>query len=156
MANLYPEGYETETMTADEIAGEQPVGYLRGVAFDFETGDFVRDGSNRLLGCSGVDSWKNWCMKTILTERYNHIAYSFDIGMELDTILDSSDREEAESRLTREITESLLADPYGRTEYVESIEYDWNGTDSVTVDIILRGMDDVTIDITVELNKGEG
>jgi hypothetical protein len=34
---------------------------LRASVFDRQTGDFVRDGRNRLLEATGVESWKQWC-----------------------------------------------------------------------------------------------
>ncbi len=41
MANLLPEGYDSEVITDDEIADEQPKGYLNGIAFDISTGDLT-------------------------------------------------------------------------------------------------------------------
>ena len=153
--NLYPLGYTEETLTADEISQTAAIGYRGGPTFDFSTGDFVRDGRNRIVECSGIESWKSWCTKAILTGRYNHLAYSFDYGVELDEALANSGKEEAESILAREITEALLADPYGRTQYVDTIDFSWNGPDSVAVSVTVRGIEDVTIDITAELNRGE-
>lgn len=153
MPNLLPDGYEDEVILEEDLVEEKPVGYLNGVSFDDETGDFKRDGRNKLLDSDGIESWKSWVINCMQTERYKHLAYSSDFGIELDQIFQADSREEAESILTRQITEAVLADPYGRTAYVESITYNWTAPDSVEVSATLHGIDDVTIDITAYISK---
>lgn len=154
MANLFPEGYEDEVITEEDLTSDTPTGYRNGIAFDYETGDFKRDGKNRIMDSDGIESWKSWCINCIQTERYAHLAYSSDFGIETAAAMRAKTREEAESILTREITEAILADPYGRTEYVEDIEFDWTAPDTVMVNATIKGVDDVTIDITAYLTKG--
>lgn len=154
MANLFPEGYEDEVITEEDLASGTPTGYRNGIAFDYDTGDFKRDGKNRIMDSDGIESWKSWCINCIQTERYAHLAYSSDFGIETAAAMRAKTREEAESILTREITEALLADPYGRTEYVEDIEFDWTAPDTLVVKATIKGIDDVTIDITAYLTKG--
>lgn len=154
MPNLYPEGYEYEVIDPEELVEEKPIGYRNGVAFDYEAGDFARDGRNRLLDSNGIESWKSWCINCMQTERYKHRAYSSDFGIELDPVFQASSREEAESILTRQITEAILADDYGRTEYIEKIDFNWIAPDSIEVRARLHGIDDVTIDITAYITRG--
>lgn len=154
MANLFPEGYEDEVITGEDLASGAPIGYRNGVAFDDETGDFKRDGKNQLLDSDGIESWKSWCIICIQTERYAHLACPSDFGIETAAAMRATSRVEAESILSREITEALLADPYGRTAYVEDLSYDWSAPDSVIISAIIHGIDDVTIDITAYLTKG--
>ena len=155
-ANLLPEGYEEEVITEQDLKRNKPAGYLNGVTFDYELGDFPRDGMNKLLDSNGIESWEAWCINCLQTERYKHLAYSTDYGIELDAALKASNREEAESILTRQITEALMADPYERTAFISDITYDWTAPDSVTVQATVHGTDDVTIDITAYLTRGEG
>lgn len=154
MANLFPEGYEEEVITEEDLTSDTPIGYRNGIAFDYETGDFKRDGKNRILDSDGIESWKSWCINCIQTERYAHLAYSTDFGIETAAAMQAESREEAESILAREISEALLADPYGRTEYVEDIEFDWTAPDTVMVRATIKGISDVTIDLTAYLTKG--
>ena len=56
--------------------------------------------------------------------------------------------------LTRQITEALTADPYGRTSYVQDISYEWTAPDAVLADVTIVGIDDVTINIRVPLPGG--
>ena len=151
--NLYPEGYEDETMDTTDTESSEPIGYKPGVAFDLKTGDFVRDGRERLLEASGVDSWKQWCTNCLQTERYKHLAYSTDFGIEYDEAFSAETREEAESILTRQITEALLADPYERASYISDLEFDWIAPDGVQVSLTIVGIDDVTIDLTTYIQS---
>lgn len=155
MPNLLPEGYEDEIINPEDLVDERPIGYRNGVAFDYEAGDFKRDGKNRMLDSTGIESWMSWCINCIQTERYKHLAYSTDFGIELDKVFAAESREEAESILTREITEAILADDYQRTEYIENISFNWTAPDAVEVSATLHGIDDVTIDITAYITKGE-
>lgn len=154
MPNLLPEGYEDEIITEEETEAEQPTGYRNGIAFDITTGDFVRDGKNKILDSDGVESWKSWCFNCVNTERYKHLAYGTDFGIELDPVFAAESNDEAESILVRQITEALLADPYERTEYVEVGDIEWTAPDSVSVPITVHGAQDVTIDITAYITKG--
>ena len=115
--NLFPEGYEEEIVTAEDLNSDQPTVYKNGIAFDSLLGDFLRDGRHRLLDSDGVESWKSWCENCIRTERYKHLAYSSDFGIEIDKAMKASSRTEAESILTREITEAIMSDPYKRAKY---------------------------------------
>lgn len=154
MSNLFPEGYEREYITEEDlIAIEKPIGYRNGIAFDYERGDFPRDGMNKMLDSTGIESWKSWCINCLQTERYKHLAYSTDFGIELEAAMRAESRDEAESILNRQITEALLADPYKRTDYVSEISYDWTDPDTVIADVTIHGIDDVTIDITAYLTR---
>lgn len=155
MPNLLPEGYEDEILDPEDLVEEKPIGYLNGVAFDYELGDFVRDGRNRMLDSTGIESWISWVINCIQTERYKHLAYSTDFGIELDQVFAATSREEAESILTRQITEAILADDYQRTAYIESMDFNWTAPDTIEVHAVLHGIDDVTIDITAYITKGE-
>ena len=54
MPNLFPQGYEEQLATVSDIERDEPVGYKPSAAFSFETGDFVRNGSNQVESVSGV------------------------------------------------------------------------------------------------------
>jgi len=151
--NLFPTGYETQVAEAEDVADPVAIGYRPGISFDFDTGDFVRDGRRRIQNADGVESWEGWCRACLLTERYEHLAYSTDFGIETREAFAAETREKAEALLEREITEALEADPYGRTEYVEDIVFVWDAPDSVQVMVTVRGIDNVSIDVTADLTR---
>lgn len=153
--NLFPTNYENEVITEEDVSADIPVGYLNGIAFDESKGDFVRDGKNKMLDSDGIESWMSWCINNIQTERYAHLAYSTDFGIDTSAAFRAETKDEAESILSREITEALLADPYERTQYIEEIEFDWTEPDAIVVYATIHGVDDVTIDITAYITKGE-
>ena len=154
MANLFPVGYDEEVIDKEDLIAEEPTGYRNGVAFDYQTGDFKRDGKNRLLDSDGIESWKSWCINCLHTERYKHLAYSTDFGIETEAAMKAASREEAESILARQITEAIMADPYERTAYIEEISFDWTAPDTVEVFVAIHGINDVTIDVTAYLTRG--
>jgi hypothetical protein len=153
--NLFPAGYETQTVTAAEIPSGT-VGYRNGVAFDYNTGDFVRDGQNRILDSDGIESWESWCINCLLTQRNMHLAYNSDFGIDVQSAMQAPTHQEAESILTREIAEAIMADPYGRTEYIEDLNFTWTAPNAVLVNLTIHGITDVTIDVTAYLTTGEG
>lgn len=155
MANLFPTGYENEIIEADDLVESKPTGYRGGAAFNYETGDFQRDGRNRILDATGIESWRAWCINCLQTERYKHLAYSSDFGIDMDAVFAATSQEEAESILTRQITEAILADPYQRGAYVESLEYNWTAPDAVEVQLTIRGIDDTSIDLTAYVTRGD-
>lgn len=155
MSNLLPEGYEDEVILDEDLETERVIGYRNGPSFDEKAGDFRRDGMNKILDANGIESWKSWCINCLSTERYAHLAYSSDFGIETAAAFRAESREEAESILARQITEALLADSYRRTKYVEDISFDWEAPDSVLVQLTIRGIDEVSIDVTAYLTKGE-
>lgn len=155
MANLFPESYDEETMDASELVDTTPVGYRPGVAFDLKTGDFIRDGRNRLLDSTGVESWQSWVMNCIQTARYKHLAYNSDYGVEWDRVFAAPSQDEAESIMTRQITEAIMADPYRRTAYIDELDFEWTNPDAVQITATVVGIDDITIDITLYMTKGE-
>lgn len=151
--NLFPEGYENEIIQEADLEGSKTIGYRNGVSFDELAGDFRRDGKNRMLDSTGIESWKSWVINCIQTERYKHLGYSTDFGIELDPVFAATSREEAESILTRQITEAIMADPYERTEYIEEIEFSWTAPDAIGVRLKIHGIEDVSIDVLAYLTK---
>jgi len=149
--SLFPEGYENETVSADARSDASVIGYKPGLKFDYETGDFVNDGVFRIQNADGVESWEGWCKACLMTERYQYLAYNTDFGIDTTAAFKAESREKAEAILTREISEALSADPYGRTLYVEDIVFDWVAPDTVQVTANVRGIDDVSIDVTAQI-----
>lgn len=97
--------------------------YRPSVFFDFETGDFVRDGANKLVRADGREAYMQWCQKVVATEREQFLAYSDDIGTEFEDMEDFPDRDTKESEIERTITEALMVHP--ATEYVRNFVFEY-------------------------------
>lgn len=151
--NLFPVGYETEgaDITMTRVG---PIGYRNGIDFDYYVGDFVRDGQHRVLDNDGIESWKSWCINCMETQRFMHLAYNSDFGIDIEAAFRATSRAEAESILTREITEAIMADPYKRADYIKSLDFTWTQPDTVQVDAVIQGIADVTIDLTAYITRG--
>lgn len=151
--NLFPAEYETETIDITELSQNEQTGYAPGLQFDYENGDFQLDGKHQIQDISGVTSWEDWCRTCLTTERYEHLAYSSDFGIETKEAFSADSHEKAEALLTRQISEALAADPYGRTEYVEDIQFHWTAPDSVQVIVVVHGINGITADITAKIKR---
>lgn len=152
MPKLFPDGYESEVVTMEEITDEKDTGYKEGVYFSPESGDFVRDGQYRLKSATGIESWEQWCRNCLMTERGVSPFYGDTFGIATVEAFQADTREMTESILTREICESLANDPYGRTKYVSDVVFTWEDSDSLMIDVTVVGIDNATIDITTVID----
>lgn len=108
--------------------------YSPSVYFDFETGDFRRDGASRMVPADGREAYMQWCLKTVQTERESCLAYGEDYGTEFEDMDDYPDIESRESEIERTITEALLVHP--ATEYVRNFVFESEGDEThVTFDV---------------------
>lgn len=123
MPNLYPV-FEMPELMEQQQAQPEPE-YPESYLFDFEKGDFVRDTAGRIVIADGHRAWVQWCVKTVLTERFAYLAYSQNYGAEIETALKQPSRQAVEAELERAITEALLMDP--RTEMVRGFRFTWEG-----------------------------
>lgn len=152
MPELFPIGYDEEVVTLEDITDEKETGYKEGVYFDPDTADFVRDGQYRVKSATGIESWEQWCRNCLMTERGVYPCYGDTFGISTYEAFQAETHEKAQSILTREICESLQNDPYGRTLYVSEIEFEWQDSDALSVDVQVVGIDNATIDLTVVID----
>ena len=107
--------------------------------FDFEKGDFALDGTGNAKTATPYDSWVQWCLKTIYTQRWAFMAYDSQTGIELEEAFAQSKRELQESYIQKTVTEALLADPYSRTVRVYNFKFNW-GVDSLDLEVTVSGI----------------
>lgn len=152
MDNLFPTDYNSD-VGLDASNYETETGYKQSPYFDSETGDFVLDGSGTILDANGVEAYTQWCEAVVATDRYNHDAYSNDIGIDYNLIFSAKTHEEAETLLESEISEALAVDPYHRTQYVQNVLCEWVGSDSVNVTIEVVALDNELVTINTILKR---
>ena len=111
-----------ETDAVDEI-------YRQSVYFDYELGDFRRDGSGRLVVADGREAWIQWCIKMVGTERLTCLAYNEDIGTEFEAMGDLSDVDSNWMKIQKTITDALMM--HRATEWVSGFEFENDGEDVV-------------------------
>lgn len=126
--------YDVPSITVED---EEKQKYYPSLNFDFKTGDFVLDGSGNITTAAGQQAYKQWCIKTILTERYACLAYDSDIGIEMTRILQQPDFEAQCSEIERQYTEALMANP--KTEYVREFEFSQPQPDAIAVKFTVKG-----------------
>lgn len=123
MPSLYPI-FEAPPLVEQQQTEPAPK-YGKSWLFDFAKGDFVVDGAGRVPVADGHTAWVQWCIKTVLTERFAYLIYSPNYGCELEKAIQQPSRKAVEAELERTITEALLADP--RTEMVRGFSFSWQG-----------------------------
>ena len=154
MPNLFPDSYDEEILLAEDVAqSESDTGYAPGALFS--DGDLQRDGQYQVVEASGLEAWEQWCVKATLTERYSSPIYTTDVGVEYQQAMKAETHDKAESILNKNINEALMADPRGRTKYVEEISFSWIAPNAVQISVKVVGIDNATIDFSFVAGGGE-
>lgn len=99
--------------------------YRRSARWDPASGDFVRDGANRVEECDGYEAYAVWCFKIAQTERYQCLAYPDSVGTEMERAMADDDIRTVESMVQRTVTDALMVNP--RTENVWDFVFTWEG-----------------------------
>lgn len=147
MPNLYPV-FEVPTILEETKKSEAI--YKGSAFFDFYTGDFVLDGGGHMTPSTGYDAWRQWCIKTIATERGAYYNYTNGLGIEGEAAMAQPTAALQQLAFETTITEALLADPYGRT--VEVRDFVWTrGVDSLHMQCTVVGQDDKTATIEYDI-----
>lgn len=150
--NLFPDDIDND-ISEEELEEEEQetIGYKVAPYFDTKSGDFLLNGSGQIIEADEVTAYTQWCENILATDRYNHEAYTDDIGLDYDEIFAAADREEAELIIESEISEALDCDPYGRTKFVQNVECEWTSPDEVMVSVEIVAFDNelVTVNTTI-------
>lgn len=120
--------------------------------FDFEKGDFALDSAGKIQTATPYDAWVQWCLKTVYTQRYAFLAYSNQVGVEIEEAFQQPTREEQESNIEVTVTEALLADPYQRTKRVYDFLFEWE-TDGLKVTFTVSGVWNKDTTLTANFKK---
>lgn len=93
-------------------------------AWDFDKNEFEKDAYGNMIVLEGDDALKIWITKTLMTERYHYLAYSWAYGSEIKEkfmarVMGIGERK---SELKRGIIETLMVNPYIKS--VDSITFD--------------------------------
>lgn len=127
-----------ETPEKIGVSSQYDQRYKRSYKWDFEMGDFARDGANRVSECNGLEAYKTWCTKAVATERRTCLAYPGEVGADMLDAFGKPSRRAQESAIERTIKETLMVNP--RTEYVRDFSFAW-ANDLVTVAFTVKGID---------------
>ena len=136
MNNLFPT-FAVPKVVENKIPKENRT--KKSVYFDFEKGDFSLESNGEIKTATPYDAWVQWCLKTVLTQRWAFLAYSTQAGVEIEEAFAQQDRKAQESYMEKTITEALSADPYQRTKRVYDFTFVWK-TDGVEVTFWVNGL----------------
>ena len=114
--------------------------YRPSVYFDFTTGDFLRDGANRMIEADGREAYMQWCMKIIATERD---------GVDMVYAMSRDTREAVQSAVERTVTEALMVNP--KTESVSDFVFTWEGSSLYgTFAVKALDLDEIRLSVAIE------
>lgn len=131
----------------DVSSAEQAQVMKAGPLFDYDLGDFVLDGQNRVVYVDGSDSYTLWVLKTLNTQYGACDAYP-DYGIDSEEAMAQPDREAVQSALERTITEALSENP--ATERVSDFSFTWEGSD-LNVRFIVKPHEWDALDINMKV-----
>ena len=123
--------------------------YRPSLMWDLAEGDFVRTPSNKVPRSEGTEAYKIWCVKAVYTQRYTCLAYSDEMGTEMDDAIRYNDENAVELAIQRTIQEALMVNP--RTVSVEDFQFTWN-SGRVSVRFTVHSVEDApfTVDATLD------
>ena len=104
---LYPV-FDIPTISPEIIANTEV--YKPTPYFDFERGDFVRDGTNRVVMVDGREAYREWVLKTLNTPYGACAAYPL-IGLNSEGATAETNHKAVQATYERAITECLLKHP---------------------------------------------
>lgn len=102
----------------------KPVNFPPAPLFDFELGDFVTDAAGRIIMTDGYTAWKQWCIKTLMTQMAAYPIYPRMHGIDYGSVRNSRPRPVVESDLAQRIKYALTRTV--RTVDVINFGFDWS------------------------------
>jgi len=97
--SLYPV-FEIPSLAAEDDEAERV--FKPSPLFDFDTGDFVRDGANRVVMVDGRDAYIIWVLKALKTQQGACLAY-MDTGIDYEDAMSETPREAVQAAFERTI-----------------------------------------------------
>lgn len=95
-------------------------------AWDFDNDHFIYDGNGKHVLVTGKEAVKVWVYKALKTERYEHLAYSWQYGIEvkqfIGLVMQTGDRL---AELKRVIVDCLMINPYIKS--IDDVEMEIDG-----------------------------
>ncbi len=119
MAGLFPFFGDT---AAEQSADNPPL--YKEVAWDFENNiPVLEKGDFRIV--TGNEAIKTWVYKTLKTERFRYLIYTWDYGSELDDLIGKNYTPNlTKAECIRYIREALLVNPYIRNVSDIAVTFD--------------------------------
>ena len=111
------------------------------------------NGSGQIITADEIEAFAEWCEAIILTDRYNHSAYTDDIGIDYNEIFATKTQEEAEAIIESEISEALACDPYNRTLYVQKVTCEWLSPDEIAICVDVMALDNQLVTVNTTIKK---
>ena len=125
MSNEFPfTGASDEAIAS--ATDETALPLFQEYAWDFVHDKFLYDGNGKHILATGAEAVEMWVYKALKTERYQHLAYSWQYGIEvrqfIGLVMSVGDRY---AELKRVIVECLMINPYITS--IDSVDFSNDG-----------------------------
>ena len=112
MANIYPEINLPQLATPRTLTPAA----LNKIApfFDFDSGEFKFSTKGEMILADSRETFEQWAIKAVMTERGTRLAYSEKIGAEMETAMKMKSIDAVKSSIVRTVTETILTHPRAR------------------------------------------
>ena len=99
------------------------VTYLPAPGYDFQRMCWMVDGAGNPIMVDGYTAWEQWCMMTIMIQRYAFLVFRRRYGTDLNLIVHMFSRPDAQAMAVHVIRDSLTSDKRTKdvTNFVKSI-----------------------------------
>ena len=145
----------TAPPTLDQLGTTNPL--LRAgrktLSWRWDLMDFSPDGAGRINTVDGGEAHVTWCLKTLLTERFMHLVYTHDHGVEFDAVMTGGKaRAITESQARHTISEALSRHPL--TQGIENISFAWQGDEVVIGLTVISLASDAPYELSLAVSAG--
>ena len=122
-------------------------------SFNFVTGQFNKKGDKQVEVTAEEDSFAQWCMLVLHTERGSSAIFSEDIGLETEDIISGSVPAPLVSGILEErIIEALSV--HDRFQSLDDFSYDQTSSNIAVVSLSILTTEANTVDIETEIRIG--
>lgn len=110
--SIYPQITNDTNAIIQSTTQTSQLPMFKEYAWDFINNDFLlTNGKNTIV--EGLDALKVWIYKSLQTQRYRYLAYSWNYGHEFEDLIGQGLSPEAlTSEIERSIKETLMVNPY--------------------------------------------
>lgn len=113
---FFPEEIKAFNESVEAVENSDIDEIYREVAWDYENNiPSIKNGNFVIV--EGLEAVKTWCWKTLHTERYKYLIYSWDYALDMEQFVGQTFNSLTKVEIIREITEALM-----QNEYIVSVD----------------------------------
>lgn len=113
---FFPEEIEEFNESVDRVEEETTEDVYREIQWDYDLSKPLILNGNFVI-VEGLEAVKTWCWKALHTDRYKHLIYTWEYGLDMEQFMGEAFNSLTKVEIIREITEGLM-----QNEYVTNVD----------------------------------